>query len=367
MVISTAKGRHYLRDLFKWGIDRQFWYKWIIDVANDFRTNQRSTFGQKLWAYRRGFLSSRSRIYGLTEDNYKNYLSDLDYFRVQPINRWYSHWINDKLTVKYMLFPFNQYMPRYYYHLGHNQTGRFVARLMDCPPGYGTTTADIIRLLQSEGSLAAKLVAGTRGEGFNKISYRDSQYYLNHLPVSESEMLEFLDQLDRYLITEYLYPHQELSRIWAKSSNTLRVVVINDDGSKPQIASSSMRFGTERSGHVDMMIAGGIGTVVDLKNGNFSRAKIMRDGELVDCLLHPDTKVPVEGTLPFWPEIVTTVEAIGRYLPHIRFMAYDIIITESGFKIIEINSRPWVYFENYNQPFYTHPVYGRFFRRLLKR
>lgn len=36
---------------------------------------------QKIWAQKRGFLSDKIAFYGLTEENYKDYLSDFDYYK----------------------------------------------------------------------------------------------------------------------------------------------------------------------------------------------------------------------------------------------------------------------------------------------
>lgn len=59
---------------------------------------------KKIWALQRGFLPSRVKLYGLTEENYHDYLSDIDYYYLHPINNHFAIWINDKLTLKY-IFP----------------------------------------------------------------------------------------------------------------------------------------------------------------------------------------------------------------------------------------------------------------------
>lgn len=47
-------------------------------IYNDWRKTPIS-LQKKIWAYRRGFLSSRIELYGLNDLNYKDYLSDKDY------------------------------------------------------------------------------------------------------------------------------------------------------------------------------------------------------------------------------------------------------------------------------------------------
>lgn len=58
---------------------------------------------EKLWAMKRGFLPSRIEVYGLNNDNYRQFLSDYEYLRLHPINNDFEIWINDKITLKYVL------------------------------------------------------------------------------------------------------------------------------------------------------------------------------------------------------------------------------------------------------------------------
>ena len=60
------------------------------------------TIENKLWALQRGFTANRIKLYGLTEENYRFYLSDVDYFMMHPLNNFFAFWINDKVTLKYM-------------------------------------------------------------------------------------------------------------------------------------------------------------------------------------------------------------------------------------------------------------------------
>jgi hypothetical protein len=99
-----------------------------------------------------------------------------------------------------------------------------------------------------------------------------------------------------------------------------------------------MKFGSSKTGMVDNVKAGGILCCVDIKDGTFNNAKIYEDGRAVDLYAHPDTGAPIEGTLEFWGPIKEKLIEIGRYIPQVKYMGFDIIVTDDGFKIIEINS-----------------------------
>lgn len=70
------------------------------------------------WALSKGFLFSSAKAYGLSEINFKEYLSDEDFYTVWPLNGWTRIWVDDKMTLKYMLqgTRFSSVMPRYYFY-----------------------------------------------------------------------------------------------------------------------------------------------------------------------------------------------------------------------------------------------------------
>ena len=103
---------------------------------------------ERKWAYKCGFHPWRIKQYGLNDVNYKETISDRDYFYLYPLNNQYSKWIDDKLTMKYVLAPFDQFLPRYYYHI---MAERDRMKLMDCPAEYGASIDGILSFLQAKG------------------------------------------------------------------------------------------------------------------------------------------------------------------------------------------------------------------------
>ena len=64
--------RHFCRP----GIRPYMQKLWMRSVWDDFLHTKSTTLGQKLWCWRHGFQSFRIQQYGLTKENYKNFLSD---------------------------------------------------------------------------------------------------------------------------------------------------------------------------------------------------------------------------------------------------------------------------------------------------
>ena len=87
---------------------------------------------------------------------------------------------------------------------------------------------------------------------------------------------------------------------------------------------------------------------------------------MIDCKYHPDTGILLEGYLPHWDLIKEKIVEISSYIPQVRFMGYDVILTEDGFKIIEINSHPGTDYIQSVHPYMREGASKEFFTRLLQ-
>ena len=305
-------------------------------LCDDFFMNSGVTLRNKLWAYKRGFLSERISCYSLNDTNYTAHLPDLEYWRMHPINGRYGKWIDDKLTMRYILNPYANYLPRYYYQL---QNGR-VLPLIDCRQSPAATDSldSILALLQKRGFLALKPLAASGGRGFCKLSFCDDHFCLNEKQVSRDQMRDFLRNLENYIVTEYITSHPAIRTVYDVTPNTLRLMVIHDEQNGPRITGAFMRFGIKETGMIDNAGAGAVYCGVTLSEGQMFSPKRDVDGRIIDVEVHPDTGVPIAGRLPHWDLVSSKTIEIACAFPQIRYMGFDIIITDSAFKIIEINS-----------------------------
>lgn len=340
------------------GYSPYFAPKVVKETIIDFKETKDLSFKQKMWAYKRGFLSNRISRYGLNEENYRNYLPDFAYYKLHPINGYSSKWIDDKLTLKYILSPFNDYLPRYFFQLKNGK----VFKLMDCPKEYDDSISGVLSLLKQEGNLAVKLIAGALGKGFYKLSYLDGEYAINNKVVKENEIISLLEKLDNYILTEYLISHKSIRRIFDGTANNLRVMLINDNNQNhPEITGAFIKFGTKNSGIIEHVWAGGIFCKVDLQTGYFSTPKRQEHGEFVTIDKHPDTGVSLEGQIPYWNEIKGKLFEIINYVPQLRYIGIDILITDNGFKIIEMNSHQGINLMQVHYPLLENDYSKKFF------
>lgn len=315
--------------------------RWFQDQRKDFLTNKDTTFKEKLWAVKHGFISYRLHQYGITEENWKNYISDFEYKWLRHINPKYRHWMEDKITIKYVCTDHRECFPEYYYHISLKNGKHKILPMMDCPEGYEGTYEDIFRLVKLKRSLALKPDEGSHGNGFFKFTYDGEKYYLNHQEATEQQVLDILqDEKNQYLITEYIDMHPEIKRIYAGAVNTIRMIVFKKDGKNPQIGNAYMRFGSTRTGAVDNMGAGGMYAQIDVETGRFYGAKIIEDNEIKPCLYHPDTNEKIEGYLPNWEKVKQDVLDVTREIQQLEWFGVDLALTPDGLKFPEINRFP---------------------------
>lgn len=291
--------------------------------------------------HRKGFQVTDWKILRLTNSNYKNYLSSKKYSYFHPINGYYTNLIDDKLTIKYLLFgtELAKYTPDYYYLI--DETGHILS-MMDVPiKKENYEVADIISLLKSSHVLAIKLVNGSIGRGFYKCEYKDGRIYTNGNEVSESEFVAFVLELKNYIVMEYLRPHKELAEFWPTTANTMRYLLCRVDG-EYHMLKSFIRFGSSKTGEVENFNSGGVLCYINEEghfNGGYVIDRSKKKLSSVFVEKHPDTGIEIKGVIPMWSEVQKAATSIARYLPETKYLGYDFVVTDKNeVKLLEINS-----------------------------
>jgi len=320
------------------GIRTYMFILWKNSIIDDLLHTKGYSLKQKIWAWKRGFLSFRIHQYGLTEDNYSKYLSELEYHWLNRINNYTQKWINDKTTFRYALEPFKKHLPEYYFLVMRRGKNICVKSMMDAPEGTPCTIQAIIDLLREKKEFAFKPSAGTHGDGFYKLVFEENQFFINGELATEEDVIHVLtSQKSFYVVTDYLYLAEELKQIYPASLNTIRVMVVNKDVHEPKIMHAYMRIGASSSGFTDNIAYGGIAAKIDLDTGYFHDGETLVDHVYYPCEVHPDTGVPVCGYVPHWEEIKEGLIEICKTYGELEYLGFDVAVTEDSFKLLEIN------------------------------
>jgi hypothetical protein len=332
------------------GMDHK-WSKMFVKKLSDdekaFPTDEET----KRWALQCGFYPGRVELYGLTEENYRDYLPDYSYFMIHPINHHFRIWVNDKLSLKYVLNSngCESSMPEYYLYVENNGDYTY---LMDAPDSIRKDKDFIFNLLKEKGSLAVKPNSGTSGgSGFMKLEWMGNAIYINNKPIDMPQFNEILCQLQNHIITEYAHQHSELAKIWPSSECTLRVIMVKLPHDNPYSASkwqcivSYARFGSSISGGASNLSSGGIGIGFSFETGQFKDfgiryRRFCPEGEFI-CYEHPDTKAVWKNCkLPNWNYVKNMIETVCQHICSLDYLGFDVIITSTGLKFCEINTHP---------------------------
>lgn len=295
------------------------------------------------WCYERGFFAYRVPEIGLSEENYRSYVSDYEYFWVNRINSNYQDWITNKLQARFVLDKFKEHMPKHYYNIRCYNGDKRIIALPDLPKGYTPSIDSIIRLVKTEKQLALKKTYGSHGDGFVKFTYTDGAMYLNDEITDKAALEQFLfGHEGLYLITEYVEMHPFIAAMYPNALNTVRITCMNKTNERGVIGACFLKVGHSKGGYTDNIntAAGGIMVDVDKHSGVIQNSEFKRGNWYTPCPVHPDTSVALTGTVPHWDMIIGGVKHIASELPQIEYMGFDIAITPEGYKVIEINVFP---------------------------
>ncbi len=340
------------------GMDHRWAQMFVKKLRDDENAFPVADEQKKKWALERGFYPGRIELYGLTEDNYMDYVPDYQYFMLHPMNNHFLKWL-DKTTLKYVLNSNDceSTMPEYYVYVENDKCGGRFTYLMDCPEDIAKDENFLLNLLKQKGTLAMKPNSGTSGGlGFIKLELRGDEMYENNKPINMDRFVEIRDTMRNYIVTEYAHQHEELAKIWPDSECTLRVIMCKDpaeDRYAPttwSCAVSYARFGTSVNGGASNLSSGGVGVGFDFETGKYKDfciryKRYTPDGKWM-LEKHPDTKVEwANAGLPNWELVRNKINVLCQHVSSLDYLGLDIIITEDGMKLCEINSHPAIDYE----------------------
>lgn len=285
------------------------------------------------------------------------YLTDYDHFRLWPLNAWQRIWINDKLTLFYVLngTEFGKYLPEYFFYSTPS------GELSPAPPaGSGRSLAEVLR---ERGDVACKPCNGTGSEGFFRLSCRGGSFLVNGREVSAADIERFPSDHPNYVFTEFLVPEKSMGRI-DPLIHTLRVLVVNHHGNDPAVVGTYLRFGmkevAEKTGSANytyLKTAEDRDFVghVDVDSGRYGEGRLVYATRVEDAPVHPDSGLEATGTIGCWDEVLGFSLGIAEYMPTLSFLGFDVGITDDGPKIMEINSHPGVHYVQLFTPLLEDP------------
>lgn len=191
------------------------------------------------------------------------------------------------------------------------------------------STDDEIRSFLSRNEVAvAKPTDGTRGNGVSKLDCGSA--------LQEGQAFYDRARAQKLLLEEFVRQHPELSAVNPSSLNTLRIATLRDKQGIVHVIGASLRAGGAGS-VVDNLHAGGVQYPVDVETGIIIRGGMTYDGKN-DIIFHPSTHTKMIGfQIPNWEKIIASVKEASAIPPRLRYIGWDVAITEDGCEFIEAN------------------------------
>ena len=288
----------------------------------------------------KGFHPSDYVNFNMTMDTIDDYLSLRDYKRLHPINGNFSKLIDSKGFLPFYLK--NTPQVNIVYENG-------VIRL--------TTGVELSfeisweKLFSIHKTLICKPLNSSNGNGFEVISIDNY-----------NEIIQRKIKLKHsFIVQEKILQADYANAIFPDALNTLRIFIYRDiDTRGIRILTVGHRFGTSESAPVDN---GGIKVGVDIETGKCTEAYGLLGKKYHGfSKTHPDTGFVLEGyKIPEWEK---KRDAIIEQFDQIQWLEYgglDVVFTNDGYRIIEINSMPDLAFQIY-KPFLKDKAFLKFLK-----
>ena len=298
---------------------------------------------EKEWFCGHGFNPNRKAWYGVNAGNYKQYISDFEFYRKKAYSGIdFAEWYDNKLNTYYLLAPFKNNTPKHYFFIKCGEVFPLLGH-----GGKSCSCFDVVKTVK-EKPLAAKRCCGGHGDGFYKFQAVAEGVSVNGKVMTYEEFCLFLNKLNNYIITDFVTPSVEIRALVGDGCfAVMRVLTVFDNVNGPKFERCMIRLGTTKAGDTqalhDTIYAG-----VDDDGRLFDPIYEKSDYLFERITVHPETQLPISGfVIPNMDNLKSLTLSISEYLPMTPYLIFDIVPSDDGFYILEINS--------HGQPFLFEP------------
>ena len=227
--------------------------------------------------------------------------------RMNPKEYW--HTFDDKTEFN---TAFSKWIPRKWLRIDEN-----------------TSPEALNELCRRNQALIGKPLEGSSGVGILKYS---EESWKN----GPEAFLNTLRQDGIGILEEIVVQHPLMSSLCPTSVNTCRIATLLGD-KQEGIVYAFLRIGNGKV--MDNVDCGGMAARIDIPTGKLLTVGADKQGNTF--IKHPMTNTSIIGfQIPFWEEAKAMCMEASRVIPEMRFIAWDVAITEKGPTFIEGNSFP---------------------------
>ncbi|MCM1370795.1 MAG: hypothetical protein NC181_02750 [Clostridium sp.] len=302
-----SKFKYLIKRIFKMNYGRMF--KTINEIHGKTGKNRVKLFFDIIYCgikYQAGYLDySLFEMYNLNSKQRKTVITRgiNNQFIKKYNNPKFTHIFNNKNEFNEM---FKDFIKRDWMIVGSNNKKEF------------------LEFVKDKKEIIIKPIDGTHGDRIERLS------------TSTKNLYEHILETKAYLVEEVIVQNKVMQRLNSSSVNTIRAITVfkND---KAYIVAAYIRIGNGKV--VDNFNNGGMTAPINVDNATIEFPALDKKGNLY--YKHPITNTPIVGfKIPNWEKIQELVTSAGRLVKEVRFVGWDVCITEDGALLIEGNDFP---------------------------
>jgi len=330
-------------------------------VIDELRPAFQLSWRNRLRAWRWGYTTKSYVMYDLGRNDPREYVSEfVQKVKTPRFNGTFNALINNKLSFSLLMDRCGAPHPHVFAVI---QRGTIhLLEKMDSVP----TSTWLQRQLDAERRLVIKPITGFKGRGFIVLSKTESAYLINGVEASFECIERLIATLDDCIISSFVHQAGYAEKLFPETTNTIRLLTYWDRSqNQPFIAAAAHRIGTSRSFPVDNWKSGlgGMSSQIDIESGVMSPAlNIAPDGKILRRDSHPETGSQIVGVrVPGWESFKEEVLGLARILKFIPDIAWDCVVTDDGFSILELNGASALFVFQVHSPLLRDPRVKRFY------
>lgn len=286
-----------------------------------------------------GFYSDESILYDFKKYNRKDFLTDYQMCcKAVQINAGYTELLNNKMVFS----KFSESMmkiPQTYGYILKNKIF-FLQPEIILNAVNKNNMEKIKLLLKTKGDIMVKRNDSGSGNGIYKLSMRNERIYHNRKKINDGQLMQLIKKSENYYLCEYVKQAQYSNKIYPYTCNTVKLLtMIHPRTGKAFLARAFHRFGTDKSFPVDNLGYGSCLSNIDLDSGTLGPTYELCENSISWITHHPNTGQPIDGVMvKGFENIVKDVLAKHTMVSYVKYIAWDIVVQDDGYILLEGNS-----------------------------
>jgi len=307
---------------------------------NDLRDSKGIPMKTKLKMWRKGFRADEINYLDIDKNGTKYYYSSLFEKLTHPKNGQFSSLIDNKMYLPYCMKDFPEHCPTYNYYFSqgkiHELYGDFKVR--------NRSYKNVIEVFKSSKKIqVGKIIGMEGGVGVYFFEMVDGvKLKINGKNYNLKEAYNIIKKIENMVFMDAVEPHSYSRKLNETTNNTLRIHTAWDiEGNEPFVMYGLQKVGRSKMFGIDNAYSGGIFANINMKNGKMEKFFKINDNKFVFIEKHPDSGVQLTGMeVPRFKEMTDKLLIICKHLNFLKYIGWDILITEDSFKVLEMNSQP---------------------------